>query len=110
MKQRQTTLTFISAKKSEIFNSNKKKNLSSINQNKSNNNNSILTFFSISSVHKSDNIQVSRQNNSNKKEKNARLSKYNFLVNPSKNKSAMKKNLKLILKNIIYLMKMMYLI
>ena len=86
MKQRQTTLTFISAKKSEIFNSNKKKNLSSINQNKSNNNNSILTFFSISSVHKSDNIQVSRQNNSNKKEKNARLSKYNFLVNPSKNK------------------------
>ena len=82
MKQRQTTLPFNSSSKSEIFNSNKKKNLSSITKNNSNNNNSILTFFSISSVHKSDNIQASRQINTNKKEKNARLSKYNFLINP----------------------------
>ena len=91
MKQRQTTLPFNSSSKSEIFNSNKKKNLSSITKNNSNNNNSILTFFSISSVHKSDNIQASRQINTNKKEKNARLSKYNFLINPSKKKI---KNLK----------------
>ena len=91
MKQRQTTLSFNSSSKSDIFNSNKKKNLPTIPKNISNNNNSILTFFSVSSVHKSDNIQASRQNNTNKKEKNARLSKYNFLINPSKKKI---KNLK----------------
>ncbi len=91
MKQRQTTLPFSLTSKSDIFNSNKKKNLPTITKNNTNNNNSILTFFAISSVHKSDNIQASRQNNSNKKEKNARLSKYNFLINPSKKKI---KNLK----------------
>ena len=91
MKQRQTTLPFSLTSKSDIFNSNKKKNLPTIPKNISNNNNSILTFFSVSSVHKSDNIQASRQNNTNKKEKNARLSKYNFLINPSKKKI---KNLK----------------
>ena len=91
MKQRQTTLPFSLTSKSDIFNSNKKKNLPTITKNNTNNNNSILTFFAISSVHKSDNIQASRQNNSNKKEKNARLSKYNFLINTSKKKI---KNLK----------------